>query len=205
MIYTVFDLETTGLVQGQCAVVQFAFIQLNEAYMPIRANSFYIDPPEGRFRWDEEAERIHGLSREFLHENAIPYDEALCKMYAALQYGALVTYNGNSFDIPFASKFLDANGLPFLQIHESYDVMRMWQDISGHRCKLTQLPAEAGIDKRHIETCTGLLFKGCNVRPHDAAYDTTATMFGFQRCMQRQRLAQKEDQKAAVDRMHVNF
>ena len=42
MLYTIFDLETTGFNGTSDAVCQFAFITVNQNLLPVRARNYYF-------------------------------------------------------------------------------------------------------------------------------------------------------------------
>ena len=61
MLYTIFDLETTGFNGTSDAVCQFAFITVNQNLMPVRARNYYFYK-EG-MPWSEQAAlHAHSLS-----------------------------------------------------------------------------------------------------------------------------------------------
>ena len=104
MLYTIFDLETTGFNGTSDAVCQFAFITVNQNLLPVRARNYYFYK-EG-MPWSEQAAAVHGLTRSFLKQYEDEYEQNLIRMYTVLQRGNLVGHNSNGFDIPFANQFL---------------------------------------------------------------------------------------------------
>lgn len=176
MLYTIFDLETTGFSGTSDNVCQFAAITVNQQFLPIRAQNYYFYK-EG-MKWSKDAEAVHGLSRQFLKQYEDQYNENLIKMYTTLQYGNLAGHNCKGFDIPFASQFLTREGLPLLRPNDCLDTMILWRPTFGKRMKLVELPKALGYTEEQILRMTKLLFKdkAGNLRPHDACYDTVATM-----------------------------
>ena len=176
MLYTIFDLETTGLNGYRDAVCQFAFITVNQKLFPVRGRNYYLYR-EG-MPWSEEAAAVHGLSREFLSQYAPDYEVNLQRMYTVLQRGNLVGHNSTSFDIPFASQFLVREGLPALDPGVCYDTMLLWRTTFGKKMKLADLPGALGIAEEQVIRLAQLMFKDTagDLRSHNACYDTAATL-----------------------------
>ena len=198
MIYTVFDIETTGLSKYECGIVQFAYIRLNNNLTPVKCGAFYLYPPENKFRWDADAEKVHRLSREFLKENAIDYDVGMAQIYALLQYSNVITYNGNTFDIPFTSNVLQKSGLIPLQCIGFNDVMLMCKERFGRKPKLVDVPAILGLNPAVMQTLCNAYFKGVNVRPHDASYDTTVTYMAYRKLLDMGRIKPQQQQESSI-------
>lgn len=185
MLYTIFDLETTGFSGISDSVVQFSFITVNHNLLPVRARNYYFYK-EG-MRWSEEAAAVHGLTREFLKQYEDEYEKNLLMLYTVLQRGNLIGHNSDSFDVPFASQFLVQNGLPPLMPEICYDTMKLWHKTFGKRMKLAALPDALGINKEDIIRTSNILFKGTagEQRAHNASYDVTATMFVLREAVRR--------------------
>jgi len=185
MQFTVFDLETTGLNPSSAAVVQFAYITVNQNMLPIRGRNYYLYK-EG-MPWSEEAEAVHGLSQDFLRRYADQYDANLIHMYQVLQRANLIGHNSDGFDIPFASQFLAREGMPVLTPGFCFDTMKIWQGPFKKKMKLAALPGELGIPEESIITLAKLLFKDTagDLRAHNSCYDVAATL-----CCMREALRQ---------------
>jgi DNA polymerase III epsilon subunit-like protein len=175
MLYTIFDLETTGFSGTADSVCQFAFMTVNHNLLPVRARNYYFYK-EG-MSWSEEAAAVHGLTREFLKQHEKDYEKNLLSMYTVLQRGNLVGHNSNQFDIPFARQFLIREGFPPLQPEICYDTMQLWKRHFGKRMKLSNLPAELGIKESQIHNLASIMFKDAagDLRSHNACYDVAAT------------------------------
>lgn len=185
MLYTIFDLETTGF-NGTCdSIVQFAFITVNQNMMPVRGRNYYFYK-EG-MSWSTSAEEVHGLSQAFLRQYEDDYEENLRKLYTVLQRGNLVGHNSNSFDIPFASQFLVREGLPPIQPGICYDTMQLWRSTFGKRMKLRDLPTALDIPESQILTLAKVMFKDTagDLRAHNACYDVAATTCCLQRAIRK--------------------
>lgn len=175
MLYTIFDLETTGFSGLSDEVCQFACITVNQNCSPVSAHNFYFYR-EG-MQWSEQAEAVHGLTREFLKQYEEDYEKNLLRMYTLLQRGNLIGHNSNGFDIPFASQYLSRQGFPTLQPNICYDTMLLWKNRFKKRMKLSNLPKELGIPESRIELLSRALFKdkAGDLRSHNACYDVAAT------------------------------
>lgn len=175
MLYTIFDLETTGLSGTSDSVCQFAFMTVNQNMFPVRGRNYYLYK-EG-MTWSEEAAAVHGLTREFLKQYADDYEQNLLHMYTVLQRGNLVGHNSNSFDIPFARQFMLREGFPIIQPEICYDTMLLWKQPFGKRMKLSALPAALDIPEERIIHLAQIVFKvhAGDLRSHNACYDVAAT------------------------------
>ena len=90
MLYTVFDVETSGLERG-CDVLSFAYALTDESVGVKRAEVLYFWK-EGVTQWTEEAYEINHLSKEFLRQYEADYEKNLQKMYIVLSMGHLVGF-----------------------------------------------------------------------------------------------------------------
>ena len=175
MLYTIFDLETTGFNGTSDAVCQFAFITVNQNLLPVRARNYYFYK-EG-MPWSEQAAAVHGLTRSFLKQYEDEYEQNLIRMYTVLQRGNLVGHNSNGFDIPFANQFLMREGFPPIVPGVCYDTMLLWHRTFGKRMKLANLPSALGIPESQIIQLAQIMFKenAGDLRSHNACYDVAAT------------------------------
>lgn len=175
MPYLAFDIETTGLNRHSDVPIQFAYIQYDDKFMLQRAGSFYIKPSFGV--WGEEAESVHGISREFLAEHGVDPKVAAATVYALCVRNNLVGYNSKGFDWELITYWLDHMGLPARTILSHLDVMTEWQRRVGKRQKLTELCTNLGYNEQYLSTLTQAIFKDKHdpKHPHSADYDTTAT------------------------------
>jgi DNA polymerase III epsilon subunit-like protein len=174
--YTIFDIETTGLDPGSDAVIQLAFITVNQELFPLRSRNYYLY--KRGMPWSKEAAAVHKLTQEFLQQYEADYERNLLNIYCALQRGSLVGHNSNSFDIPFTSQFLVREGLPRLSPDNSYDTMKIWQPKFGKRMKLGNLVKELGIEEESVTQLASVLFNESpeKLASHNACYDATATL-----------------------------
>ena len=174
MIYTVFDLETSGLVDGRDDVLQFAYIVTDsESGKLIRANQFYLW--EDNYQWSQEAFAVHGISKEFL--KSLPKEEMPRKyqeMYTVLSRANVVGYNSKKFDWPFVDAFLTTHAVRPLPPDSHTDVMLLAQKATGKKKKLTVLTEELGFTPELVQGVNAAWF-GKAAKAHDASYDVTAT------------------------------
>lgn len=175
MLYTIFDLETTGFSGTSDSICQFAFLTVNQNMLPVRGRNYYFYK-EG-MSWSEEAASVHGLTRDFLKKYEQDYEQNLLRLYTVLQRGNLVGHNSNGFDIPFAMQFLIREGFPPIRPEICYDTMQLWRQPFGKRMKLSNLPEALGIPEEQIITLAKIMFKdqAGDLRSHNACYDVAAT------------------------------
>lgn len=185
MLYTIFDVETTGFSGTADSVCQFAAITVNQNFFPVRTHNYYFYK-EG-MPWSDSAEAVHGLSRDFLKQYESEYNDNLIRMYTVLQHGNLAGHNCKGFDIPFVSQFLRREGLPELVVADCLDTMILWRPEFKKRMKLVDLPGALGITEEQVLNTAKILFKKYpgERRPHDACYDTTATLLCLRVAAQR--------------------
>lgn len=137
-----FDCETSGINLGKIdpaqdyRMVSGGFIVADINFEPIE--KLYIelkwdDPTcKEKFYWDNKAEAIHGLSREYLNENGIT-EEAAAESVGGLIYDhwglnevvVLLGTNVASFDQFFLRKFLDRQNLKFKFAHRMLDTFSL--------------------------------------------------------------------------------
>lgn len=173
-----FDTETTSLHPGQIA--QLSFIVESEGKIETAKNYFFkvneVDPG---------AEKVHGMSVEFLEEKsggktfADTYDE----FYEYFRYGKLIAHNVK-FDERFISSELWRLGVSFKPI-EKQCTMQYFKDILQIPSKnprygkyknpnLGELVSSLNIDQSKVIEYSGKLFGAADISFHDARFDTTA-------------------------------
>lgn len=177
MIYTVVDIETTGLNKAYDDIIQFAYMMLDENLNVIRSEILYMYYPEMRDS-TEGALNLHGLTRDFLKQYEKDFETNVRKMYSILARSNVITHNGDSFDIPFCRIWLSKFEMPDVTIENSFDTIKIYQPIYKRKMKLTKLVMELGYKPEDIQLLTKLHF-GYEGNAHDAGYDVTATMVCF--------------------------
>lgn len=135
MIYTVLDVETTGLSREYDDILSFGYIRIDQDFNVYDSNELYfykelfnIEKPQ--------AQAIHGLTRDFLKQYEADFSKNLSAMYSLCYNGNIISKNGTKFDIPFIRSFCSrmCPELDTLEFSKSYDI----QDIfSGYYQKVT--------------------------------------------------------------------
>ena len=95
---------------------------IDELYVEIQHNP--------KFKWEMNAEKIHGLSREHLNEHGMSDEQAAAEIGGFILDNnggdfkkpiVLLGHNVATFDLPFLRKLLHGNGLPLKFAHRSVD------------------------------------------------------------------------------------
>lgn len=174
-MFVVFDIETTGLSTTSCDIVQFAYILFDNNNMCVKAENLYYYY-EG-MSWSDEAEAIHGLSRDFLRQYEDQFRANLLKMYSVLNRSNVVGHNAIKFDCPFVKNWLSRFGLSEFQFGIQQDTMTGFKPITKkNRIKLTVLSDLMGVKPEFVKQFACEWFKGDVANgAHDATYDVTAT------------------------------
>jgi DNA polymerase III alpha subunit (gram-positive type) len=172
MLYTVYDIETTGLSPHTNDIIQFAYITVKPS-MEIHSSGnlyFYKDGMD----WSRQAEAVHHIPQSFLRQYSDQFDENVRKMYVITQRGNLVGHNIDQFDLPFCIKFAERNGMPSITPLRTHDTMRLYPP----RKKLGVLAEKLEISPIVIDSVTEGLF-GDAGQAHDARRDAVTTMLIF--------------------------
>jgi len=100
------------------------FKPIDELYVEIKWN--------GKSRWEGKAERIHGMSREYLDKNGVTEEEAAEKIgiFIYEHFGidtpiVLCGHNVQVFDRYFLKKLLHSHGLEFKFAHRGLDTFSL--------------------------------------------------------------------------------
>ena len=106
MLFTVIDIESNGLIGkvNPVEVLEVGYMQVNEHFDIIRHGVLYFY--QSSFNIENEAQAVHGLTREFLEQYEDEFDDNLVRLYTLLERGFLVTKNGDKFDIPVLQRFI---------------------------------------------------------------------------------------------------
>ncbi len=176
-MFTVFDIETTGLDSGTCDIVQFAYILFDSNNVPARAESlyFYYDG----MHWDQDvADKTHQFSLDFLKQYKDKFRENCIKMFTVLSEAIVIGHNSNKFDVPFVTNWLRRFCFPYL--HPSYceDTMLFMRPLTKRaRIKLMSLAELCEVTEQEIQLlgtrCFGEEFTSASA--HNAMYDVAAT------------------------------
>ena len=134
-----FDLETTGLVRGEHPCRDY---KTDECYQIVSggfivADSHTLKPIEKLYveiKWNREsiwakgAERVHGLSVEYLDENGLTEEEAvleigkfILKYFGPKDYVNVLGHNIGTFDVPFLRDLFGRFDVPLNISHRFAD------------------------------------------------------------------------------------
>ena len=183
MVYTYFDIETTGLSRTDDAPIQFAYLQMQDNGIFLKRAAFYINTTCEN--WSAEAEAVHHISRDDLQKHGVEEIRAMASAFAILREANLVTFNGNGFDLPLVRNRMEKLGIYGLYGATSFDVMMEWQKFhGGKRRRLVDLAKELGYTEEYISACVSRTFgEDGRFHPHDARYDVIETMLVHRRLL----------------------
>ena len=151
MLRTVIDLETNGLPAPEapspspvsCSWITFRCDSTMEV---VDSGTMYFYNPSYIIldnKNAQEAEKIHGLTKEFLSQFADQYTDNCRKLYKLIARGNLVGHNLISFDIKIAQNFLSRNGYGSPLPNSVKDTMLIFQPYFGKLKKEHKLPEDA--------------------------------------------------------------
>lgn len=102
VVYTVFDIETSGL-ERDSDIYEFAYIRLDDEFNIIKSDVLYFY----RSKWNITAGDIHGLTKDVLEPHAKDFFKNLAAMYSTLQNTIAVGKNNMLFDNIVISNFIN--------------------------------------------------------------------------------------------------
>lgn len=118
MIGTVVDIETTGFLKFQqdaegrsilsddSEILEVAFMNINlTTCRPVNYGVLYFYKPY--FNIESDAQRIHGITREFIQKYEDKFEENLIALNSLLQSSLIIGKNCNAFDIPVMKAFIE--------------------------------------------------------------------------------------------------
>ena len=177
MEFIVMDIESTGLNRNVDIPLEVAFLKFNSDCSAVKESGVMYFYKTG-IRWSDEAEAIHGLSREFLTPYEKDYYINLRKLYRLVSRSNLVGHNVKSFDFPFLTHFLAREMYGQVAYNNIYDTMRIFQPVFHKPMKLRDLTEALGAPE---EILNSLHKKWFGTAPrqswHGASYDVVATSF----------------------------
>ena len=109
-MYTVIDIETTGFLKYDSNhtlitdLLEFGYIQLDDKLRIVNHGTLYFYEPH--FDIENDAQRIHGLTRQFLEAHATDNYTNATAMAAMLTNTIIIGKNTDGFDIPFIKAWL---------------------------------------------------------------------------------------------------
>lgn len=119
MIGTVMDIETTGWLKfetnpttgvstlsddSEILEVGYMNIDMNTKKILTYGTLYFYKP---YFRIETEAQRVHGLTRDFLKKYEGDFEKNMIALNSLIQCGCIIGKNSEKFDIPFIKAFID--------------------------------------------------------------------------------------------------
>lgn len=111
MVYTVLDIETTGLLKFDANgdlipdLLEVAYLRVDSTNLKILGSgTLYFYQPH--FDIENDAQGIHKLTRTFLAQYENQFEENIRTLSAMLTNGVVVGKNSKKFDIPFINHFI---------------------------------------------------------------------------------------------------
>lgn len=120
MIGTVIDIETTGyreydVVDGwsrlsdRSEILEIGYMNINmETRKILNYGTLYFYKPY--FNVESDAQKVHGLTREFLEQYEDKFDQNLVAINSMIQSTCVIGKNSDQFDIPFIKAFIEKHG-----------------------------------------------------------------------------------------------
>jgi DNA polymerase III epsilon subunit-like protein len=116
MIGTVIDIETTGFLKfdtingvsqlsDNSEILEVGYINIDMDRREILTyGTLYFYKPY--FNIESDAQRVHGLTREFLKQYEQDFEKNLIALNSMIQCTCIIGKSSNSFDIPFINAFI---------------------------------------------------------------------------------------------------
>lgn len=126
------DVETSGFSKGDDITLNYQIVSIGLIVADRDFNaidSFYCEIKwNGTSHWDKYAEKIHGMSKEYLEEHGLTEEDAvyeitafLLKHYNADEYIYFLGHNPRNFDVPFFTKLTNKYDVHFKIGHRTVD------------------------------------------------------------------------------------
>ena len=185
MIYTVIDIETSGLSRENADVLSFSYA-LTDGKEILAADTLYFWA-EG-MQWSQESYEIHGLSKEFLSQYKDDFDKNLRAMFSVVQDSVLVGYNSgymdkfgvlHGFDYQVIKNFLLRNMLDFPIPSSFVDLLKIARsrETNAPNKKLQSIVDYYGISREAIVRVNDTVFPGSKAVAHNSGYDVVCTVY----------------------------
>lgn len=130
-----FDIETTGIEQKTARIVQISLIKFErkgESYEIIDSFDTYISPGSDAV-WSEQAMRVNGITPDTV-KSSPGFSEVADKILDFIGNSDILTYNGNTFDIPILKNELARIGKAWsLYGKKIYDSLYIESKISSRK------------------------------------------------------------------------
>lgn len=187
MIYTIIDIETTGLNKCYDDILSVGFIRINSKMEILESDTLYFYKPD--FQVEKyPACTVHKLKRNFLEQYKDDFKDNLKKLYSICYMSTLIGKNSTNFDLPFIKEFVRKHcPLLDLRYNATFDIQTEFSTIyqqrtgSSKRGTLTDYCNCLGITTEKInEVYNSLPTKDSqSMHMHGALYDCVATYLVF--------------------------
>lgn len=111
MLYTVLDIETTGLMKFDANsdlipdILEVSFLQMDSSTLRVvGSGSLYFYQPH--FDIENDAQIIHKLDRKFLMQYEDQFDDNIRALAALMTNATILGKNSKKFDVPFIKHFI---------------------------------------------------------------------------------------------------
>ena len=185
MIYTVIDIETSGLSRENADVLSFSYA-LTDGKEILAADTLYFWT-DG-MQWSQESYEIHGLSKEFLSQYKDDFDKNLRAMFSVVQDSVLVGYNSgymdkfgvlHGFDYQVIKNFLLRNMLDFPIPSSFVDLLKIARsrETNAPNKKLQSMVDYYGVSREEIARVNSTVYPGSKAVAHNSGYDVICTAY----------------------------
>lgn len=185
MIYTVIDIETSGLSRENADVLSFSYA-LTDGKEILAADTLYFWT-DG-MQWSQESYEIHGLSKEFLSQYKDDFDKNLRAMFSVIQDSILVGYNSgyidkfgvlHGFDYQVIKNFLLRNMLDFPIPSSFVDLLKIARsrETNVPNKKLQSMVDYYGVSREEIARVNNTVYPGSKAVAHNSGYDVVCTAY----------------------------
>ena len=185
MIYTVIDIETSGLSRENADVLSFSYA-LTDGKEILAADTLYFWT-DG-MQWSQESYEIHGLSKEFLSQYKDDFDKNLRAMFSVVQDSVLVGYNSgymdkfgvlHGFDYQVIKNFLLRNMLDFPIPSSFVDLLKIARsrETNAPNKKLQSMVDYYGISREEIARVNNTVYPDSKAVAHNSGYDVVCTAY----------------------------
>lgn len=185
MIYTVIDIETSGLSRENADILSFSYA-LTDGKEILAADTLYFWT-DG-MQWSQESYEIHGLSKEFLSQYKDDFDKNLRAMFSVVQDSVLVGYNSgymdkfgvlHGFDYQVIKNFLLRNMLDFPIPSSFVDLLKIARsrETNAPNKKLQSMVDYYGISREEIARVNNTVYPDSKAVAHNSGYDVVCTVY----------------------------
>lgn len=127
------DIETTGLDKSKDHIVQLSAVKYTNKWKKVAEFDHYICPKEP-WEMGKEAFEKHGLTKEFIQENGVDLEDIAEEFIDFIEGCDIISYNGNSFDIPFIYAEFQKIGIdPKIVDHKLIDVFKIETKVNSNK------------------------------------------------------------------------